>query len=155
MMKKLSYKDAPRDWAICFQNDCPLSDHCLRHAVALLAPPTLTHHTTVLPAAREGDHCRLFATAEPVRLARGMKGIMTGIPSGTATDLRQGLYAIFGSCPHFYRYRKGDYPITPEQQERVAALFHKHGITTEPHYDKTTLSYYFPDEPKASTQQGA
>ena len=154
-MKKLTYKDAPHDWAICYQNDCPLSDRCLRHAVAQLAPPTLTHHVTVLPAARQGDHCRLFASTEPVRIARGMKGIMKGIPSGLAMDLRQGLYTIFGSCPHFYRYRAGRYPVTPELQERVAALFRKHGITTEPHYDETALSYYFPNEPKTSSRQGA
>ena len=98
MMKKLSYKDAPRDWAICFQNDCPLSDRCLRHAVAQLAPSTLTHHVTVLPAARQGDQCSLFASTEPVRIARGMTGIMKGIPSGKATDLRKELYNIFGSC---------------------------------------------------------
>ncbi|MBR1682418.1 MAG: hypothetical protein IJ700_03565 [Bacteroidaceae bacterium] len=150
-MKKLTYKDAPHDWAICFQDDCPRRERCLRHAVALLAPPALTHHATVLPAAREGDPCSLFATAEPVRLARGMKGIMQGVPKGQTTDIRQGLYGIFSSCPHFYRYRRGDYDITPEQQERVAALFRKHGITTEPHYDKTTIDYYFPNEKKTAT----
>lgn len=143
-MKNLSYKDAPHDWAICFQNECPLSDRCLRHAVAKLAPPTLTHHVAVLPTARQGDQCSLFATAEPVRMARGMKGILKGLTSRQATDLRHGLYAIFGSCPHFYRYRAGRYPITPEQQARVAALFRKHGIEGEPHYDTTTLDYYFP-----------
>ena len=84
-----------------------------------------------------------------------MKGIMKGIPSGLAMDLRQGLYTIFGSCPHFYRYRAGRYPVTPELQERVAALFRKHGITTEPHYDETALSYYFPNEPKTSSRQDA
>ena len=155
MMKKLSYKDAPRDWAICFQNDCPLSDRCLRHAVAQLAPSTLTHHVTVLPAARQGDQCSLFASTEPVRIARGMTGIMKGIPSGKATDLRKELYNIFGSCAHFYRYRSGRYPVTPELQKSVARLFHKHGIETEPHYDETTLSYYFRKEPHATTQQEA
>ena len=39
--------------------------------------------------------------------------------------------------------------------ERVAALFRKHGITTEPHYDDTSLSYYFPNEPKTAAQQDA
>ena len=37
----------------------------------------------------------------------------------------------------------------------VARLFHKHGIETEPHYDETTLSYYFLKEPHATTQQEA
>lgn len=152
-MTTLSYQDAPHDWAICFQDDCPLCDRCLRHAVAQLAPAGLTHHATVMPAAREGDSCRLFVTAEPVRMGRGMKGILTGIPSGLAMSIRQGLYAIFGSCPHFYRYRAGRYLVTPNQQARIVALFRKHGITTEPHYDETTYTYYFPNESKAETRQ--
>ena len=84
-----------------------------------------------------------------------MTGIMKGIPSGKATDLRKELYNIFGSCAHFYRYRSGRYPVTPELQKSVAHLFHKHGIETEPHYDETTLSYYFLKEPHATTQQEA
>ena len=140
----LTYSLAPHDWAICFQGDCPMKDTCLRYAIGQLAPADLTHHATILPAARQGDHCSLFATKEPVRIARGMTRLLPRLSSGKISDLRQGLYAIFGSCPHYYRYRAGKYDITPEQQEQVAALFRRFGIEAEPTYDYTTLTYYFP-----------
>lgn len=143
-MQQLSYSLAPHDWAICFQHDCPLANSCLRHAVALLAPAHLTHHVTVLPAAREGDHCSLFATSEPIRIARGMKHLILRTYSEKVTAIRHGLYDIFGSKSSYYRYRDGDYDITPEQQARIAALFRKHGAAVEPQYDHTALTYYFP-----------
>ncbi len=143
-MKKLTYKDAPHDWAICFQHDCPLCDRCLRHAVALLVPPTLTHHVTVLPAAREADRCRLFATTEPARIARGMTNLLPSEGSERITAIRHGMYSIFGSQTQYYRYRRGDYDIDPEQQKRVSRLFKKYGFTGEVHYDETRMDHYFP-----------
>lgn len=143
-MKEVRYKDAPHDWAICFQHDCPLAERCLRHAVAMLVPAEVIRHVTVLPSAREGDQCRLFASAEPVRIARGMKRLIPRIYSEKVTAIRQGLYGIFGSKSSYYRYRDGDYDITPEQQARVAALFRKYGVEAEPQYDHTTVTYYFP-----------
>ena len=145
-MKTLSYSLAPSDWAICYEHDCPLADKCLRHAVALLAPSNLTHHNTVLPAAREGDTCRLFATAEPVQLARGMRSMLPRVYSEKVTAIRRELYDIFGSVAGYYRYRDGEYDITPDLQARVEAAFRKHGVEEPPKFDHTTLTYYFPNE---------
>ena len=145
-MKTLSFSLAPRDWAICYQHDCPWANRCLRHAVALLAPANLTHHNTVLPAAREGDTCRLFATAEPVKIAHGMKSMLPRTSFGWVSAVRQELYKVFGSVAMYYRYRDGRYSITPEQQACVEAVFRKYGIEEQPEYDSTALDYYFPSE---------
>ena len=143
-MKELSYKDAPHDWAICYQDDCPMKDSCLRRAIARLAPATLKKHVTVLPSVREGDKCSFFATAEPVCIARGMKGMLPSVGSERVTAIRHGLYGLFGSQANYYRYRRGMYDITPEQQARVSRLFKKYGFTGEVKYDQTRIDYYFP-----------
>ena len=143
-MKELTYYQAPHDWAICFQDDCPLKDTCLRHAIARLAPDSLTHHSIVLPAARHGDRCSLFATKEPVQFARGMKSLLPRAARGELRLLREGLYAIFGSTSRYYLFREGKYPITPQQQQSIQALFRRHGINSAPHYDSIIEEFYFP-----------
>ena len=145
-MQQLTYSLAPYNWAICFQDDCPMKDTCLRYAIARLVPADIHHHNTVLPSARQGDHCSLFATKEPVQMAHGMKALIPRAAHGELSQLREGLYAIFGSTSQYYRYRRGEWPITPEQQRRVAQLFMKHGIKRPPHFDSITDEYYFPDE---------
>ena len=56
----LTYSLAPENWAIYFQHDCPMADKCLYHAIALLAPEGLTHHDTVLPAARRREGSQFY-----------------------------------------------------------------------------------------------
>jgi len=99
---------APTNWAICFQHDCPMAERCLRHAVALLAPAGLTQHNTVLPSAREGDTCRLFATCEPCLITRGMKSTLPRVYSEKITAIRKDLYKVFGSV----LMQPGDVPVT-------------------------------------------
>ncbi|MBQ7461007.1 MAG: hypothetical protein IJS63_01955 [Bacteroidaceae bacterium] len=143
-MKILSYSDAPSGWAVCLQDDCPLREGCLRYAVGRLMPEGTLQHNMVLPAARQGDQCRLFATSEPVQIAYGMRQMLPRAANGNIRALRQELYDVFGSTPQFYRYRDGRYPITPEQQARIAELFQKHGIAEKPLYDRTSKEYFFP-----------
>lgn len=140
----MNYSLAPNDWAICFQNECPMADACLRHAIGRLAPADLTHHTIVLPAARQGDHCTLFVSKEPVLVARGMQHLLPSMPAELKSRVLRGLYDIFGSRAQYYRYREGRYPITPEQQHRVTSLFRSCGIRQEPVFDTTSWGYVFP-----------
>lgn len=34
-----SWKDVPSGWALCFNQSCPLHEHCLRYQAGVLAPP--------------------------------------------------------------------------------------------------------------------
>lgn len=143
-MPVLTYSLAPHDWAICFQHDCPLAANCLRHAVALLAPADLKKHVTVLPAARQDGSCSLFATAEPQRIARGMKQLLVPGSHGASSDVRHALFNIFGSRSQYYRYRDGDYEISPELQKRVLRLLRRHGYKGQEPFDTYTTQFFFP-----------
>ena len=142
-MKKISYSDAPLDWAVCLQDDCPMAQNCLRRAVGRKMPKNTLQHAIVLPAARQDNKCRLFIKAEPVQMAYGMTHLLDGLSTGQASTLRHRLYNIFGSKSQFYRFREGRYAISPQQQASVAALFEKNGITKKPTFDRTTEEYYF------------
>lgn len=142
-MKDLTYEDAPYNWALCFQNECPLRDTCLRFAVGQLMPDSVTHHETVLPTARKDDRCCHYVEAKPVRMARGMMGLLPDVPYEVGVALRKHLYTIFGSSSQYYRYREGRWLISPRQQERVAALFRQFGLKGEPHFDAYVDGYCF------------
>ena len=140
---KLRFSDVPRNWAICYQTDCPLAESCLRRHVATLAPANLQHHECVLPAARKGESCNCFVENRPLRLAHGMKGLLVGIGYEQGIVLRNHLFKIFGSRSQYYRYYRGRWPISPRQQERVAALFRQLGLEREPKFDTYDNGYYF------------
>ena len=135
-MKQLSFTDAPHDWAICFLNNCPLAETCLRRRVAELAPPTLKHHEIVLPAAREDGQCSLFVPAELVHMAWGMKNTFTHVKSYHYQEMRPMLEGYFGSHSTFYRYYNGLRPITPKQQAWIANLLRRFGYDAPLHFDR-------------------
>lgn len=39
-----SWKDVPSGWALCFNQSCPLHEHCLRYQAGVLAPPGSDRH---------------------------------------------------------------------------------------------------------------
>lgn len=145
MNASLKFSDVPRDWAICYQSDCPLAATCLRRLAAVVAPADLTHHECVLPAARNGESCACFVENKPVRLAYGMRKLLTGVTYEQGIALREHLYRIFGSRSQYYRYSERHWPISPDLQARVAALFLEYGVDHKPEFDAYTEGYYFDD----------
>ena len=144
-MKHFSYSEVPKDWAICYQTDCPMADMCLRRKAALLAPESLTAHAVVLPAARKGDGtCCAFVADQPVRLAYGMRELFKDVPMAIVSDLRQRVLNVFNSKSGYYRYRSGQYPITTDQQALISKLFEEYAGTTAPHYERYEEGYELP-----------
>ncbi len=142
-MKELSFSDAPHNWAICFQTDCPLSSTCLRRRIAELAPEHMMHHVMVMPSAREGEQCREFVSAEPVRMGWGMKSTFAGVKSYHYQEMRPLLESYFGSHTTFYRYYNGLRPITPDHQAWIAKLLKRFGYNAPLHFDREEEVYDF------------
>ncbi|MBR1664670.1 MAG: hypothetical protein IJ699_00355 [Bacteroidaceae bacterium] len=142
-MKELSFSDAPHNWAICFQTDCPLSSTCLRHRVAELAPEHMMRHVMVMPSAREGEQCREFVSAEPVRMGWGMKSTFAGVKSYHYQEMRPLLESYFGSHTTFYRYYNGLRPITPDHQAWIAKLLKRFGYNAPLRFDREEEVYDF------------
>ena len=143
-MKELTYTDAPGNWALCFQNDCPMCDTCLRYAVGKLTPASVTRHKTVLPTARREDGCRHYVEAKRVLIARGMTNLYKDLKRWEAEELRSRVKRCFSSRMQYYRHRKGIYPITPEMQANIARIFSDFKPGLQPHFDDLTETFYFP-----------
>ncbi len=142
-MKELSYSDAPRDWGICLQTDCPLAATCLRHRVAELCPTTVKRHVVVMPSARKGDECSAFVNPDPIVLAYGLKCTFTHVSKWHLEAMLPELKGYFGSHSTYYRYYNGQRALTPADQRRVAALLKKYGYKDAPKFDKTIETYDF------------
>ena len=141
---ELKYEDVPRGWAICPNDGCPRASECLRHRAYTLSPSTEKQRLCVMPGAWLGGECSEFAEDSPKLLAWGMKAIFNDIPKWKAAVIRHELFSLFGAERTFYRFRRGEYVITPEQQQEIADLFARHGITAPRHYDYAFMAYYFP-----------
>ena len=140
---KLKAGDVPRKYAVCYNHECPRATGCLRHLCYTVLPEEEDVRPCVLPQAWQGGECRQFAEAQPVRLAWGMSHLFQDVPKWQATVIRHELMRLFSSERTYFRYRRGEFLITPELQSRVADIFRKHGYTAERQYDQTKMAFYF------------
>lgn len=143
-MKELNYSDIPHTWAVCFQNDCPMAQQCLRYHAAQLLPADKKTHNTVLQTARNDESCQLYVADQPVKVAYGMTKLFSGLKPLAASDLRQQVEVVFGSRTQYYRYREGRYPISPKQQALIADIFARNGLSADLKFDRIEEKYYFP-----------
>lgn len=140
----LEFNDVPDWWALCFQTDCPLAGHCLRHHVGTLAPATLTRATCVTPHARLGEQCRQFATREPRQWARGFERGFQKLKSRDARyELRLELTRYFGSVGSFYNYRQGRRVMGVLKRQHVIEVFARWGVGEDDVLDEQWTGYYF------------
>lgn len=145
-MKKIHYSEMPGDWAVCWVNNCPQADECLRHESHIQFPSELKEHVCVLPQACTQDgHCPMFVTNAPSTLAWGMRGLLNRVRIADQPRIRRELIALFGDRRRYYRFREGRWVISPQMQTAIALILRRNGYAAEPQFDRTTCETYFPN----------
>jgi hypothetical protein len=132
---ELEYDEIPSGWPVCFLNGCPLQGECLRHKAGLTLPPTALQTLAVTPAARKEDGCPMFFPIQTVRVALGFTRIFKEVKQRHAPEMRARLARYLGGNGTYYRYRRGERPLMPGQQQWIKDLFSSYGYTEEVAFD--------------------
>lgn len=142
--KELKWKNVPSDWALCFNQNCPMHERCLRWLAAQLAPEELTICRCVMPQALKKGQCPHFATAEKVRMARGFMHLYDKVLKDDYTSLRKTLTSMLSGKRYYYEYRRGDRLLSPENQEKIRQLFASRGYADSVRFDDYEEEFVFP-----------
>lgn len=145
MKSNIRFDEAPRDWAVCLQEGCPMAGTCQRYLFGTLMPRETTTHNVVLPTARQGDKCKHYVETRTYPMAWGMKFLFGSVKPYERTPIRQKVMKLFGSRMQFYRYRRGYGPIQPDMQEQIARIFQQFGYTRPPRFDRIVEQLRFPN----------
>ena len=79
--------------------------------------------------------CRAFRSTEKRRFAQGFSHLFDPVPKGLYATVRREVENVFGSRRTFFYCKGGDQLTSPEEQQRIAHIFKRHGITAVPQYD--------------------
>ena len=140
----LTWSMVPDGWALCYNDACPLHRQCLRCQAAQLAPEELTVTRCITPQALKDGQCPHFASAEPVRMAKGFSTIYEDVLKKDYTPLRTSMTAMLSGKRIYYEYMRGERGLTPEQQDAIRALFTEYGYADSVHFDAYEYAYQFP-----------
>ena len=137
------YELAPSGYSLCLRPECASAHSCLRHLAGsgLTTSRYVVEVVNPLLASPEGEgKCPFFRPSEKVRVAYGFTQAMALVPHGKARAVRYALQEYM--CERdFYYLRRGDKPIYPEMQRRIAADLAKAGAPTPVEFDRYEWRY--------------
>lgn len=144
MEKQPQYPFAPQQFARCLNAACPHAEKCLRRAVALQDTDEHPFLKAVNPLFYpQGDEpCKVFRSADKVRMAWGVTHLLDNVPHKKVSLLRDCIISQLGRSQYYRCFRK-ERPFSPEDQQFIGRLFRQHGINEEPKFDYYTSEFYW------------
>ena len=136
MEETLDYNSMPRDFAHCLNAGCERAEECLRHRMALLMPAERGTVTIVNPRAVDpsGRDCAYFKPGQAVTYALGITRLLDDLPHAKSVVIKQQLIRHFGRTL-YYRFRRKERAISPEDQKCIRQIFLRNGVREEPVFD--------------------
>ena len=126
--QELHFETMPRNYLLCFNDDCQWADHCLHRLAARSGRQRDAVVTAVNPAVCGGENCPYHKPNHVVTMAYGMKDSFREVKADDIAALRNTLIRHFGHGSYYVR-RNGTRPITPNEQAYIADIFRQFGYT--------------------------
>lgn len=128
--------EAPHDYPICLNRQCPKASTCLRQLVEQEVADSVRFWTVISPkhlATISGD-CPYYRPNTKVRFAKGFMNILDNMPHKQMANAISLLIGHF-SQRTYYRIRKGERLLSPAEQKEVMNIFRYCGVTGNPEFD--------------------
>lgn len=122
------FRMVPPSFALCFKADCPRAAECLRFKTAGFLPAKHQMGPAIYPNITVGEKgCRYFHPSKPKVMAWGLSSMFYDVRSFHVADLRAAVKNYLGGHTNYYRYNRGEYLLSPEQQKQILKIFKKNG----------------------------
>ena len=136
MKEEIYFNQIPFDYPLCLNERCPQADGCLRQLSVESMPAEKDCWSIISPkrlATIKGD-CPFFRSSRKVRYAKGFMNILDNLPYNQRRSIIVSLIAYFGQRT-YYRSRKGERLLTPDEQQAVLNIIKRHNATTSQEFD--------------------
>ena len=136
-MKKITkiYKDIPENYPLCIHADCRMADSCLCQLAYRRHDELGTFLRLINPAkCSKGTDCPYYVNNQPVRFAKGFVNFKKRMYPDQYDRFMTLLICHFGRNQYFKR-RRGDIVLPPEEQEVIRYTLEKVGVTQPMEFD--------------------
>lgn len=145
MDKDFDFSQIPHHWALCYVSECPRKQECMRYQACLQLPKGTIRRPCILPSVLQRKQCPQFHPIQKIRVALGFRYIFNRVLAKDIAEMRSEMAAFLGSHTTYYRYRNGEYQLTPRQQDWICQLFRRYGYTHDIVFDDYKDVYVYSD----------
>lgn len=142
--KKLTYKDIPTGYPLCFNEACTKKASCMHYQARLLLPEGCHQGAAIYPTAWQNGACEYFREKKYIQKAWGFTKLYDNVPRHQRAEARQNVRSFFsdGNGP-YYRYHHGENLLSPEQQDAIMKIITKFGSTDGIRFDHYVEAWDF------------
>lgn len=126
MEVNINFENKPKNFIVCFNENCSLRENCLRRLAAIHDSENSDLLTVVNASKFNESNCKYFLENKKVRIAYGMKDSFEDVKAKDIANIRKELKNHFG-LTYYYERRNGKMPITPKDQDFISNLFNSYG----------------------------
>ena len=134
MKEEIDFNQIPFDYPLCLNERCPQADGCLRQLSVASMPAEKDCWSIIKRLATIKGDCPFFRSSRKVRYAKGFMNILDNLPYNQRRSIIVSLIAYFGQRT-YYRSRKGERLLTPDEQQAVLNIIKRHNATTSQEFD--------------------
>lgn len=126
----------PANYPLCLHADCPMADTCL-HQLAFRRQNELGTYVRLINPIHctKQQGCTHYAPSRPVLFAKGFKGFRKRMYPDQYDTFMTLLICHFGRNQYFKR-RRGDVLLTPDEQDIVRAALERAGVRQVMDFDQ-------------------
>lgn len=136
-MKKTTklYKDIPEKYPLCLHADCPMADTCL-HQLAFRRHAELGTFLNLINPVQCSKQagCPHYVSNQPIKFAKGFVNFKNRMYPYQYDRFMTLLICHFGRNQYFKR-RRGDIVLPPEEQAVIQVALEKAGVTQPMEFD--------------------
>lgn len=138
------FRNVPKGYQLCFNQECTKKDECLRFMIGKKLPEHWDWGPAVYPNIKMDENgCRLFTTGHPMRMAWGFNKLFEEVKSKHTQGLRNAIKQYLNGTSNYYRYQHGERMLNTEQQEWIIKLFQQTGYTEGLEFEHYANVYNF------------
>lgn len=132
----------PQNYLMCTCTSCTRCHTCLRYLAYESLPDSEISLRIINPKhlSLQKDDCPYFRPSEKIRYAKGFIGILDSLPNKVWKSVSGKLQSLYNERT-YYRARKGEKLLTPEEQEQMVSFIRQQGITDIPDFDAYVDDY--------------
>ena len=142
MKEEISFTQVPFDYPLCLNGQCPKAATYLRQ-LAMQSMPTEKDYWKIISPKRlatvKGE-CPFYRSSQKARYAKGFMNMLNSLPYNKRGIAIANLIAGFGQRT-YYRARKGERLLLPEEQQSVLNVFRHLDAGTTPEFDNYVEGY--------------
>ncbi len=145
LSNRLDFSNVPSWYVLCTNSLCPYQGNCLRFQAARYAPENVETAICVLPRVlnEKENKCRWLDKMQVVVMAAGFEHLYDRVMKKDYTPLRKGITAYLHGTKSYYQYKRGEKPLSPEQQQWINNYISSFGYDWEVIFDHYYESYNY------------